>query len=66
MHRTGGTIPQSLPIAQIAAFLLILLLLYAVREGRFASPGARTAALVAITIVVVLLLWLGPGLFPNR
>jgi hypothetical protein len=44
--------------AAIAAALLVLFL-FAVREGRLASPGARAAA-VALIALVALLAWLLP------
>jgi hypothetical protein len=66
MNPTGGTaIFQPLLIAIAVAIVLLLLFLYAVRQGRFASPGARIAAVIVIVIIAVLL-WLGPGLFLVR
>jgi hypothetical protein len=57
---TGGTIIlQPLLIAAIVAAILFALFLYAVREGRLASPGARIAA-VAIILLIAVLAWLGP------
>jgi hypothetical protein len=66
MNQTGGTaIFQPLLIAIAVAFVLFLLLVYAVRQGRFASHGARAGA-VAVILVIAILLWLGPGLFLAR
>ena len=42
----------------LAGFLL-LLFLFAVREGRFASPGQRWAVVIAI-FLIALLAWLLP------
>jgi hypothetical protein len=56
---------QPLLVALAVAFFLFLLFLYAVREGRFASPGARLAATFSI-FVVAGLIWLGPGLLIAR
>jgi hypothetical protein len=53
----GGTaIFQPLPIAIFVGLGLTLLLLHAVRQGRFASPAARMAAL-AVIILIALLVW---------
>jgi hypothetical protein len=49
-----------LPVALAAAALLLLLLLAAVRQGCFASPGARIAALAAIVMLAILIV-LDPG-----
>jgi hypothetical protein len=66
MNPTGGTaIFQPLLIAIAVAIVLLLLFFYAVRQGRFASPGARVAAVIVIGIIVALL-WFGPGLFLVR
>ncbi|MEA3002833.1 MAG: hypothetical protein QOH81_1621 [Sphingomonadales bacterium] len=62
----GGTaIFQPLPIAILVGIGLTLLLLLAVRQGRFASPAARMAAL-AVIILTAVLIWLGPISFLAR
>jgi hypothetical protein len=43
----------------LLAALLLAVFLVAVREGRFASPGRRKAAVAAIA-VAALLVWLAP------
>jgi hypothetical protein len=65
MNRTGGMFLQPLPIAIAVAFLLVVAFLYAVREGRFASPGARTVAL-AVILMIAILVWLVPSLVRAR
>jgi hypothetical protein len=67
MHRvTGGTaILQPLLIAVIVGAILFALFLHAVRQGRFASPGARIAAVVIIPLIAILV-WLGPVFFLVR
>jgi hypothetical protein len=56
---------QPLLVALAVAFLLFLLFLFAVREGRFASPGARLAATFSILLIAGLI-WLAPGLLLAR
>lgn len=50
-------------LSLLLAAVLLLLFLVAVREGRFASPGRRLAALAAIA-AAAFLAWLIP--FPAR
>jgi uncharacterized membrane-anchored protein len=63
MNPSGGTaILQPVLIAVAVGLILFILFLYAIRQGRFASRGARIAAVVVIAIIVIVL-WLGPGWF---
>jgi len=52
-------------IAAAVAFLLLIAFLYAVREGRLDSPGARTIA-TAVIFMIALLVWLVPSLILAR